>query len=299
MTKIIITEPIESMSAKEYLKKYHGVSLTLWRKIKAAQSFHLNGRSANPALIAVATGDTLEYELIYTANVIPAAAPLAIAYEDDFLLIADKPAGQLVHPTTRQHSETLANAVLYHLRQQGLPAIFHPVHRLDKNTSGLVLIAKQPNIQNLLSQQNHRQLQRVYAAVVHGVPQPATGSIDLPIKRTPDSIIKRQTSPDGQAALTYYSTIAEFNAAALLKVTLATGRTHQIRVHCAAIGHPLIGDDLYGQPSPLLSRQALHACSIEFSHPITKKTIAVSATLPDDLRALLAALKRRLPQTNL
>lgn len=141
-----------------------GVSLTLWRKIKRSQSVRVNGAPAAPTLANVRAGDVIFYELTASCAILPQDLPLSIRYEDEYLLVVDKSAGQLVHPTGGRHEGTLANAVVYHCLRQGLPPAFHPVHRLDKDTSGLVLLAKQPQIQHQLSRAGHTALQRIYLA---------------------------------------------------------------------------------------------------------------------------------------
>lgn len=291
----IFTVPPDA--APQPLKTYlrgAGVSSTLWRKIKYSQSLRINGAPVHPTLASVRAGDAISYELASSCAILPQNLPLSIRYEDEYLLVADKPAGQLVHPTGGRHEGTLANAVVFHCLAQGQPPAFHPVHRLDKDTSGLVLIAKQPQIQHQLSAAGHTALQRVYLALAAGRLQPAHGTIDAPIARRPGSIIERTVAPDGRPAVTHYRTLRADARFSLLELTLETGRTHQIRVHLAHIGHPLLGDDLYGGDARLLPRQALHAARLCFLHPATRQMLDLQSPLPPDLQQLAASLPEEL-----
>jgi 23S rRNA pseudouridine1911/1915/1917 synthase len=198
----------------------------------------------------------------------------------------------LVHPSTKLEDTTLANAVLYHYQQNQLSLDYHPVHRLDRNTSGLVLIAKYPHIQHYLCHNSLKSVNRFYTAVITGTMPTITGVIDAPIGRSPDSIIRRIVRPDGQQAVTKYRTNTSFGYASILEIELLTGRTHQIRAHFAAVGHPLLGDDLYGGSTTLIGRQALHAAKLVFQHPTSRKTITVTANLPEDFEQLIVHLKQ-------
>ena len=235
-------------------------------------------------------GDIITVNWQQACTIIPTELPLTICYEDDYMLIIDKPAGMLVHPTTSEHLTTLANAVMHYFSGKKLPYNFHPVHRLDRNTSGLVLIAKQPHIQHLLSRNDIKHIKRQYLALALGTLIPADGTIDAPIARHPDSIIQRIVDQNGQHAITYYKTLKVLNNASLIELTLLTGRTHQIRVHLSHIGHPLLGDDLYGGSRERIGRQALHAARLHFPHPVTGEIIDISSPLPADLRELIKVL---------
>ena len=288
MSSYTIPPAYAGKSAREFLRREVGVSLTLWRKIKQQNEFYINEVQVSPGTAILQPGDILRYALGTESSILPVKLPLSICYEDDWVLIANKPAGQLVHPTTKEHTSTLANAVLYHYQQQGLPLVYHPVHRLDKDTSGLVLIAKEPQIQHQLSTSSQKLFHRCYQALIPGEISPAAGSIEAPIGRKPGSIIERQVVPDGQPALTHYKTLRTNGRLSLLELALETGRTHQIRVHLAHTGHPLLGDDLYGGSLGLLGRQALHAWKLEFMHPVEKRLICVSCPLPSDMQEVLS-----------
>ena len=198
----------------------------------------------------------------------------------------------LTHPTTSTETNTLANAVMHYYWEQHLEHAFHPVHRLDRNTSGLILIAKTSHIQHLLSQANHKPIKRLYLALATGVVHPVEALIDKPIGRHPESIIERIIHPDGQTAKTYYKTLMSCRDASLLELEPLTGRTHQIRVHLSSIGHPLLGDDLYGGSTLLIARQALHSFNIEFIHPMSGKNININCPLPADILHALGQITR-------
>ena len=207
-----------------------------------------------------------------------------IAFEDDFLLIIDKPAGMLVHPTVSQWEGTLYDLVKSYYAHKGITADIHPVSRLDKNTSGLVIFAKEPIIQFWLSQ---AEVVKEYVAIAQGHLAEQQGIIDAPIARKEGSIIERCVDFErGKKAKTAYMVLGYYGDNTLIKLRLFTGRTHQIRVHMAHIGHPLVDDNLYGTPGPQ-SRHALHAYRLAFKHPVGDMQLEITRTLPEDLRKIL------------
>lgn len=206
-----------------------------------------------------------------------------IAYEDDFLLILDKPAGMLTHPTVNESGSTLYDLVAAYYQQKNITAAVHPVSRLDRNTSGLVIFAKEPIIQHWLSQQDIR---KEYLAIVSGNLPQQEGIIEAPIARKEGSIIERCVHPDGKYAKTAYKVIGCRGDKTLLQVRLFTGRTHQIRVHLAHIGYPLFNDNLYGTPGPQ-QRHALHAYKLAFIHPVSDHPLEITRALPEDLRKII------------
>ena len=206
-----------------------------------------------------------------------------IYYEDDYLLVINKPAGMLVHPTVKEDGNTLYNHVKRYYEANNIESGLHPVSRLDRNTSGLVIFAKQPRVQFLLSQQN---VIKKYLGITAALPPALSGSIEAPIARKEGSIIERCVSESGKYARTDYKVLATNKNKALLELTLYTGRTHQIRVHLAHIGCPLYNDNLYGTPGPQ-SRHALHASYLKFTHPVTGRVLEISCGLPEDLRKII------------
>lgn len=206
-----------------------------------------------------------------------------IAYEDDYLLIIDKPAGMLVHPTVNEWGTTLYDYVTEYYQRKGITANIHPFSRLDRHTSGLVIFAKEPIIQHWLSQQ---QMDKEYLAIVTGELPNDEGIIEVPIARKEGSIIERCVSKNGKYAKTSYKLLAKRKDLSLLQVKLFTGRTHQIRVHMAYIGCPLFNDNLYGTPGPQ-SRHALHAFKLRFIHPVSDTPVEITRTLPEDLRRII------------
>jgi len=276
------------MELRHFLRRRAGISLSHWRKIKNQGKIFINDRPAHPC-DAVIPKDIITIQMPISTRLPPNSTPIDCRYEDEWLLVINKPAGLLMHPTTAERSDTLANRVLYYYQSTQQALDFHPVHRLDRQTSGLVLIAKSPHIQHAFSCASVK-LRRRYLAIVHGVLSPLAGRIALPIARSPGSIITREVNSHGQSAVTDYRTLAHTADYSLLEIELQTGRTHQIRVHFSHLGHALLGDSLYGLASPLLSRQALHAYALSFPHPVTGRHIEFQQPLPNDLQSALAAI---------
>ena len=213
----------------------------------------------------------------------PIALPLSVAYEDEDLAVLDKPTGMIVHGPEGQGAPTLANA----LAALWGPQPFHPVHRLDRGTSGLIVVAKSRYVSELLRRDLHTEaFVREYLALASGHPEPPTGQIELPIGPVEGERLRRCVRPDGQEAVTDYATLSVFPGGSLLRLRLYTGRTHQIRVHLAAVGHPLYGDPLYGGPKGL-TRPALHSAFLHLRHPISGELLALSSPLPRDLQDFL------------
>jgi 23S rRNA pseudouridine1911/1915/1917 synthase len=220
--------------------------------------------------------------------------PLKVVYEDNDLIVVDKPAGLLVHPAAGQHTGTLVNAILARCPDLGeINGSVRPgiVHRLDKDTSGLMMVAKNDAAQKSLSRQiKQRSIKKGYLALVWGHLTPERGAIDAPIGRHPQDRKKMAVVSGGREARTEYKVIKYFDDYTLVEAMPETGRTHQIRVHFAAIGHPLFGDHIYGKRSPLLGRQFLHAHRLGFRLPSTKEYVEFSSELPQDLREALRQL---------
>lgn len=282
------------------LRVYLRLSRTLWRRLKHSGQVLVDGRpSAGQTVLTAGARVDLILPSATSSGVTPEPLPLDVVYEDHDVLLVNKPAGQVVHPTGEHVTGTLANAALYHWQSRGDAATFHPLHRLDRNTSGLVLIAKHSHAHQLLDRALHRrEVHRDYLAFVQGRVLQPSGTIDEPIARLEGHAIQRGVRPDGRPAVTHYQVVQTWEAASLLQLRLDTGRTHQIRVHLAHIGHPLLGDTLYGPPDlpppPGLApdRQALHAFRLQFPHPLQGATLEFTVPLPPDLEALAAELGR-------
>lgn len=274
---------------REFLLEHKQLSRKSLSQIKHSGELKLNGENVT-VRANVYAGDLvqiifpIEQESPYLK---PEQLPLDILFEDDYILVLNKPAHVCVHPTFSITSGTLANGVLFHWQQKGLQRTFHPVNRLDKDTSGIVLVAQNRySHQELANQQRNGLLKRKYYAWVHGQVTPETGTLTFPIARDPDSIITRKVSAEGQKAVTHYKLVKQHPDYSGLEVELETGRTHQIRVHFSHIGHPLLGDDLYGGKRDIMLRQALHAYFTEFLHPATGKPVSFRAPLPLDIQRL-------------
>lgn len=287
MTEHIVTLPEGAeCPAKAYLMHTCGISSGLWKRIKHSGTFAVNGIPVIAARTMLHTGDIVSYELPIVSSVTPEQLPLVIVYEDADLLIIDKPAGQLVHPTTREAHGTVANAVRGLYEARGMTLDFHPCHRLDRNTTGLLLIAKHPEVQYQMAKQDT--LTREYLALIDGALTPPIGTIDAPIARALPSIILRRVAPDGKPARTHYRTEWTNVHHSLLRLRLETGRTHQIRVHLAHLGHPLLGDDLYGGSKDLIPRHALHSVQLTLTHPRTGERLSAKSLLPEDMARILS-----------
>lgn len=223
-------------------------------------------------------------------GVVPAPGPLDIVYEDADLVVVNKAPGVLVHPGHGHFDDTLGNFLMYHYQQTGDESDFHPVHRLDKGTSGLVVVAKHAHGQEKLKNQLHTgDFRRVYLAVCDGAPPTPSGTVDAPIGRADGSLMAREVRPDGRPARTHYKVVRSMGPRTLLELELETGRTHQIRVHMAHLGCPLTGDFLYGAENrALIARPALHSAKLELTHPITGERLSFAAPLPADMAALIS-----------
>ena len=223
------------------------------------------------------------------SDIVPNEGPVDILYEDVDLLVVNKPTHLAVHPCAGSWEDSLGARLVHYYRKIGLEAEFHPVHRLDKGTSGLMVVAKHPAAQHILTQSLHSgAFLREYLAVCEGCPSPLSGVIDAPLGRTDDSYIRQEVRPDGKPARTHYEVIGRGERFSLVRLILETGRTHQIRVHMAYLGYPLAGDFLYGTEDPeLITRPALHSARLELRQPFTGERLAFESPLPGDMKRLL------------
>jgi 23S rRNA pseudouridine1911/1915/1917 synthase len=287
-----VTSEADGLTVLDILRSKLNLSRKLIRKLKRTGGIRVNDEESYTNRLVV-TGDIVRALICdEESTVTPVPIPIDIVYEDDAILILNKPGNMVVHPVRNHQFDTLANGVAHYLLQQGLKQQIRPVHRLDRETSGLIVFAKNQLIHKDLSLQlRSGQFKRAYLAIVHGVLSEASGTIDLPIARSNTESLVRVICPQGQRAVTHYKALKPLNRGALVHLQLDTGRTHQIRVHMSHIGHPLFGDFLYGKTEPeLIERQALHSAMISFLHPVTLEHMNVALDMPQDMQILAQKL---------
>ena len=269
-----------------------GLSRSRARRIIEDGLATVNGRPAKSSHLLRA-GDAVSVRVPPPAalDLAPESIPLSVVYEDQDLLVVDKPAGLTVHPAAGQTAHTLVNALLAHCTDlAGVGGVLRPgiVHRLDKDTSGLLIVAKNDRAHVDLSRQlKERTVEKKYLALVHGRVDPPEAVIDAPVGRDPHNRKRMAVVEQGRAATTAYRVRERLGDLTLVEVSPSTGRTHQIRVHLAAIGHPVVGDAVYGKASPLVGRQFLHAHRLGFRHPADGRPLAFESPLPQDLQRAL------------
>ena len=287
-----ITPELAGLEVNTLLRRRLGLSGTVLRRVKWLEDgITLDGARVN-VRVRAAQGQILSVRLTDPApvsGVVPVEGPLDIVYEDPDIIVLNKAAGVLVHPGHGHFDDTLGNFLMYYYKNTGEESDFHPVHRLDKGTSGLVVVAKHPHAQEKLKNQLHTgDFRRVYLAICDGTPPEASGTVDAPIGPVEGSPTAREVRPDGRPARTRYRVLRTWGPRSLVELELETGRTHQIRVHMAHIGCPLTGDFLYGRSNPaLIARPALHSARLKLTHPITRERLCFSAPLPADMAALI------------
>ena len=276
-------------TAKELLRGLWHISGSLLSRLKVRGAITVNGTPVTVNHL-LHTGDILQADVSdqpgENPHILPADYPLAILYEDEDLLLLDKPAGIAIHPAAlTEETATVAGAVAHYLQSDS----FHAVNRLDRGTTGIMAVAKTGFVHaRCMTLLHTNDFQRDYRAVCDGLPPQPEGDIDLPLGRAEGSLLKRCPDPHGQSAHTHYQVLSAANGRALLRLTPTTGRTHQLRVHMAAIGCPLTGDWLYGtEDRTLIARPALHSYHLRMVHPVTGAVIDVTAPLPEDMRRLL------------
>jgi 23S rRNA pseudouridine1911/1915/1917 synthase len=293
--KHTVTEDEAGRTVQEILTGPLRISRRRIQKLTRSRGIELNRR---PAFLGkkVRPGDVITARAAADEEIglDPVPMELDIVHEDADLLVVNKPPFLLVHPTAPHHRSTLAHGIAHHFLQQGLRAKFRPVHRLDRDTSGLLLVAKTPVAhQRLDLQLRERRMRREYLALVQGVVGQDSGVIDAPIgrhKQTPN--LRAVRSQAGEPARTRFEVVERYPSATLVRLELETGRTHQIRVHLAHLGHPVLGDTGYGGPeTPPLKRPALHAARLSFSHPSTDEPLDFTSALPPDLAAVQDRLR--------
>lgn len=219
----------------------------------------------------------------------PVELPLDIVYEDEDIIVINKPAGMPIHPSRNNYTNSMANALAWYYKEQDKPFIFRCTNRLDRDTSGLTVVSKHMLSGNIMSTMTaKREFHREYLAISRGHISPSSGVIDAPLARKPGSIIERTVDyENGERAITHYQVIKEQNGHSLISLVLETGRTHQIRIHMKHLGFPLVGDYLYNPDMEFINRQALHSYHLSFRHPITGKQMDFTAPLPEDMCLVL------------
>ena len=260
-------------------------------------NIRVNGQPVKPKYkLAVGDQVVIEPEVPQKVDLTPEKIPLDIVYEDDDVIVVNKPQGMVVHPAPGHPNHTLVNALLYHSPLSTINGEFRPgiVHRIDKDTSGLLMVAKNDLAhRSLAAQLKAKTNQREYVALVHGVIKQDAGTINAPIGRSKKDRKKQAVVSDGRHAVTHFKVLHRFRHYTLVSCRLETGRTHQIRVHMKSIGHPLAGDPLYGPRKTLPGRgQYLHARLLGFKHPRTGKELVFTAPLPEYFQQMLDKLKK-------
>ena len=292
--RVSLTVPPERAGQKvdTLLRKELGLSGTVIRRIKwLDDGILLDGERVFTSQ-RVEPGQVLTVRLSdpeRRSGVVPAPGPLDIVYEDGDMLVLNKAPGVLVHPGAGHFADTIGNFLLDYYDRTGVEADFHPVHRLDKGTSGLMVVAKHPHAQEVLKNQLHTsEFRRIYLAVCLGGPAEERGTVDAPIGMAEGSIVARAVRPDGLPARTHYRVLERRGDRALVRLELETGRTHQIRVHMAYLGCPLAGDFLYGtEDKDLIPRPALHSSELTVRQPVTGEVLTFTCPLPEDMARLM------------
>ncbi|NRT77913.1 RluA family pseudouridine synthase [Clostridium beijerinckii] len=282
---------------REYLKVELGLSTRLIRSASLGKRIFVNDEVVKMNRV-LNEGEIIKIDLAKdeSQDIAPEKMDIDIVYEDEDILVVNKKPFMVVHPTKSYQSGTLANGVINYFMESGQNFIVRLVSRLDMNTSGLIIIAKNQFSHGMLSKEmSENKVEKKYLALVHGIMKEKQGTIDLPIYK-PEGIengIRRVIDERGQRSITHYKVVEEYNESSLVECKLETGRTHQIRVHLSHLGHPIYGDTLYGDgdEEDLIKRQALHAFGLDFKSPRSGEILSLRAELPDDMKELISKLK--------
>lgn len=287
----IIDEDSAGLRVEQFLrrKRYSGQNLSEIKRMP--KSILVNGVRYYMRQ-ELSTGDHLQVRICETQNsekIPPTKLPLDIIYEDEDLLVLNKPAGMPIHPSLNNYTNSIANALAYYFQSQGKPFIFRCCNRLDRDTSGLTIVSKHLVSGSILSDMTkYREVHREYLAIARGSVTPFEGTIQAPLGRKEGTIIERTVDWEhGEDAVTHYKVVKEANGHSLVSLRLETGRTHQIRIHMKYLGYPLIGDYLYNPDMEYMTRQALHSHHMEFTHPITGEHMSFTAPLPEDMARVM------------
>ena len=287
----IIDEDSAGLRVEQFLrrKRYSGQNLSEIKRMP--KSILVNGVHYYMRQ-ELSNGDHLQVRICETKNsekIPPTNLPLDIIYEDEDILVLNKPAGMPIHPSLNNYTNSMANALAYYFQSQGKPFIFRCCNRLDRDTSGLTIVSKHLVSGSILSDMTkYREVHREYLAITRGSVTPSEGTIQAPLGRKEGTIIERTVDWEhGEDAVTHYKVVKEANGHSLVSLRLETGRTHQIRIHMKYLGYPLIGDYLYNPDMEYMTRQALHSHHMEFTHPITGEHMSFTAPLPEDMARVM------------
>lgn len=285
MLEFNVEKDFEKMTVGRYLRAYCSVSARTLAKLKRIDGGILLNDEPARAVDFVRCGDNIRLNLPESTSesVTPVDLPLDIVFEDEYIVVLNKPPFMPVHPTKVHQADTLANALRFYAEKRGELYSFRAVNRLDRNTSGLVIVAKDRHTAFTLSSEY---ITKHYTALCHGKID-EKGTVNAPIALSPDSKIVRMVTDSGKEAITHYEPVKNYGDFTVVNLILETGRTHQIRCHMSHIGHPLLGDDLYGGTLDKINRHALHCGYVSFTHPITGEKIQLTADLPEDMKGLL------------
>lgn len=279
----VVPPECDNMNTNVFLKKHCQVSARMITRLKREKDGIIRDNKILKTIDTVYSGDKIILNLPEDKNsIIPIKGNLRILYEDKYIIAVDKPSNMPVHPTKIHQLDTLANYLVYMQKEKGESYTFRAINRLDKDTSGVVVIAKDRYTASFL----FGNLDKTYVAVCEGVIL-GNGTIDKGIKLLEGHTIQRTTADDGVRSVTHYKALRNNGTHTYLEIKLETGHTHQIRCHFSSIGHPLAGDDMYGGSTELIKRQALHCKEVVFTHPITKEIIFVNSQLPSDIERIL------------
>lgn len=291
-----VKESEVDMKLGEYLRKVASFSGRLIKGAAIQGRIKINGNVVKLNYV-LKYKDSIEFDLVKeeSQNIEPEKMDIDVVFEDSDIIVVNKKPGMVVHPTKSYPDGTLANGLLYYFKDKGENCIVRLVNRLDMDTSGLIIIAKNQFSHMALARDMQREdFQKSYFAVVHGNLKEKKGTIDLPIYRDEEAGIRRVIDDRGQKSITHYEVVESFNNADLVRLTLETGRTHQIRVHLSHIGHPIYGDSLYGKTidDDFITRQALHAYKLVFPHPRTSQSTVLETDIPEDMKNLIKKISR-------